>query len=1454
MTGGTTSMTNKKSTKVDKSPPKTKSKAVSATSAKASAAKASSKAAAKTEAAKPYEKAAAAKPTTKAVAAKSAATKASAAKPAAKSAAKVAVKPAAKTAAKSAAVPAKAKSTVAAKNAESAKAVSEKASAKSTTTKRSAKASDSSLIKERNKAADGTALKSKFANIATRLSPNAEDSANNVAIPSVPQSKVYKSTLEELRAKTHAAAHASLFKTIKSEYADMDDDEGDNLSAISSLLNIPAPKWSDEVSSDESSTSQKSVASGVYNDSSSSKAKASRRASSATSNHGDIRQGDASSAYRSRQNASVLSGVFSATDFSTSTEDERAALEASHRYENYYTDLSDEGEENNSYTALQGLSSKKQSKTAKSQYDEGSKHLAYYGESLGLNLSDNAEDEDEDYEYLQSEDLNDIDYDDDLDDPIHAHTHAKQQTLGIDEDDIEDDDANESAAVKPKGKDQATKAIAKASKAASKSAKSSKKSSDEDDVDDEEIEETTTSTSKRGAKKTTSLKAASKKAAAASEEEDDDSFALRGLSRNYEDDEDDDSPLFADVYGLDSDEDEENEILESEDSEDYEDDSDYVDEDQDDESYEDESDEELYDEEDAEDYESEDYESEDEDDESYEEDDDESETDAEDDESYDEDDESEEDESAEESDNEDLEELEFFEDEDAQDYESYEEDDADLFEEKDEDHALNIEDDESEDDSEAEDADDETIYEDDDESEDYEFEEESDDSDGGLGLDFGDTDSNESEDEAFDEQYSDEELDDVDYDDLSDTLSEIDYSDSLDELDSLIKGTSLTQSQDDEEELDTLDVNPTFGLSSSRFGESADEKILEDSNSAYYDHIRRMKESDDDIGLEELFEDDDESPSDKKKPATDAEKKQFDNIADEAFAGATSYYDYIKKLRSEGLDPSELVNDDDFDDDLDEDNAKENASQDSAAAKAEIDEKAVQNSTSFGYDVGEYGVLTYNVAKNVRYLKKYLSEFPGGFRLERYIDEEIGAIRVPRRGRGRITALEQKERNALDNAIVQMRELAKRLNRRPPRVFWHNDDVEAYLKAEKEENKRRAKNKEMPSILEPAIFQRGLANLNKRVIKNQVHVRRTYLNNESFTANVKVTINGNTTEQKVEIADSEFNTMLTAYMMNYHRLVNTIIINSDKRLIVEEAIEEILERYRNFFEADYRNFFYIMFHSAPRVLFFMMRYPIMRELYLGRNDVFLTWGIYSHIGSKALRERVEKLPAYENVELQDRDYIRRNPLNSVHKALCNLARNNTIEDYSEKSTGRRGQKHVPKRRGIQPFVLPQTELRAKLFGMVKYVNHDMELMANAFLSLATSKDRLRALFGDNVKRFSLTDPSFAENWNALEPATQPCMIIHVGSEIVLRNNNGERALYEQEDIDRKFLVLFGIQFKARSVFQKVHMSIPSREEVNKEANRIQGGVFMSDNPLTKSKAFKEMEQEDKKFEILYIRL
>lgn len=129
---------------------------------------------------------------------------------------------------------------------------------------------------------------------------------------------------------------------------------------------------------------------------------------------------------------------------------------------------------------------------------------------------------------------------------------------------------------------------------------------------------------------------------------------------------------------------------------------------------------------------------------------------------------------------------------------------------------------------------------------------------------------------------------------------------------------------------------------------------------------------------------------------------------------------------------------------------------------------------------------------------------------------------------------------------------------------------------------------------------------------------------------------GSRVREQITIDDHTLSAIVSGYIEDYGTLINDIIDNSNDRILVEQRLAEILTRFRGLFVSEARNFFYTMLYCAPKVLFFMMRFDDIRQIYLQERDLVEELDLHRKliIANEEYAQAVKEYDAYLQRQLE----------------------------------------------------------------------------------------------------------------------------------------------------------------------------------------------------------------------------
>lgn len=247
---------------------------------------------------------------------------------------------------------------------------------------------------------------------------------------------------------------------------------------------------------------------------------------------------------------------------------------------------------------------------------------------------------------------------------------------------------------------------------------------------------------------------------------------------------------------------------------------------------------------------------------------------------------------------------------------------------------------------------------------------------------------------------------------------------------------------------------------------------------------------------------------------------------------------------------------------------------------------------------------------------------------------------------------------------------------------------------------------------------------------------------------------------KINTKSKDVLDVISAYKSGYEKLVTDILDNPDNVSIIKAAVKELSDRYKWLISMDYRYLFWTIKDKSILAIMCMIMDDTFRQYYIPAAD------------------------SEESVE--DESTMNQQPAQG-------LFAQNTTRIISE-MTGN----YSKAREMIIAKNSPTEEKRKKEQSI-----YDCESIYKEIKKMCSSKEFIESL-GDDVKVFNGVTDSY---WKDLEPKGKKCMIISIGSMDYVRSAGCTGGDKGAEDINDKFEILDGIDYKSDYSSAVVYMEV-----------------------------------------------
>lgn len=238
----------------------------------------------------------------------------------------------------------------------------------------------------------------------------------------------------------------------------------------------------------------------------------------------------------------------------------------------------------------------------------------------------------------------------------------------------------------------------------------------------------------------------------------------------------------------------------------------------------------------------------------------------------------------------------------------------------------------------------------------------------------------------------------------------------------------------------------------------------------------------------------------------------------------------------------------------------------------------------------------------------------------------------------------------------------------------------------------------------------------------------------------------------VEI-DEKYNTacIFDDYYNSFLALVKTIISNNKNISIIKSSVKVLNEQYLSLFKLTYRALFYLFYNKAPLAIYVMLTYDNMREKYI--YDEKDNAKEVSCSEKKALK--IIETPALDKL-------LDINRTSSESNVCLDESNNNDL--------------------------------------FYEFINNDRRKMYTDLCDIVTPINLHRHL-GDNLKIFQGETDSY---WKDIEQKGKKYMIFSIEPGMNIRSAGNYEQNYSSEDVNNRFLILDGIDYRSDDQSNQVY--------------------------------------------------
>ncbi|MCC5911427.1 MAG: hypothetical protein JJT76_13410 [Clostridiaceae bacterium] len=234
--------------------------------------------------------------------------------------------------------------------------------------------------------------------------------------------------------------------------------------------------------------------------------------------------------------------------------------------------------------------------------------------------------------------------------------------------------------------------------------------------------------------------------------------------------------------------------------------------------------------------------------------------------------------------------------------------------------------------------------------------------------------------------------------------------------------------------------------------------------------------------------------------------------------------------------------------------------------------------------------------------------------------------------------------------------------------------------------------------------------------------------------------------EKYKEMNFKVSTIIDDYHTGYRQLIETIMENKNDIAKIKAAIKEIDEAYSGLYALDYHNIFYTFLNKAPRALFVMLMNENMRKKYLPTERVVNT------------DEKIKEANSSDIIQTLNPPTFGR------------------VTDNPYKASLVRGQKSN--------------------YDMDK----DVKEMYRELCELVSNESMLINILAGNLKSFAGETKDY---WKDIEPKGKKFMILSMKEDNYVRSAGDFGGDLSFDDVNQKFLILDGINYKSKSKKDKL---------------------------------------------------
>ncbi len=258
------------------------------------------------------------------------------------------------------------------------------------------------------------------------------------------------------------------------------------------------------------------------------------------------------------------------------------------------------------------------------------------------------------------------------------------------------------------------------------------------------------------------------------------------------------------------------------------------------------------------------------------------------------------------------------------------------------------------------------------------------------------------------------------------------------------------------------------------------------------------------------------------------------------------------------------------------------------------------------------------------------------------------------------------------------------------------------------------------------------------------------------------------------------NRIINDYHKGYKTVINHIVENKNNMSQIKASVKAVAEDYINLFLLNSNNIYNKLVESAPMAIYAFLMNSRLRDSFLCDKHIIAHICAYFTVDGAFVLEQYKSNNLREvNIKKHEEDTNNRWKLITKEKVLILNA------NYD------RGYLKVKDRNGTQ---YTGVDVIGKILDGLSFSSYYSDEFVE-YIEYENINMKLKSALGDELKVFCGVTDSY---WKDLEPSSKKCMILSIEPGSFVRNQGKREIEYKSEDINGKFLILDGIDYKSNN--------------------------------------------------------